>query len=128
MIIIYDGVCGFCNAWVLFVLDNHPNQHIRFVSFQSEKAIPFLEKYEIQNLDSIVCIDKENCYTKSDAILKILGMLDSHWRYLRFLAIVPKRVRNGVYNIIAKNRYKIIKKNHYSCRMLTLNEKQMFLD
>jgi len=126
-IIIYDGICGFCNRSVQFILEHKPNDSVRFVSYQSDKAKPFLEKYKISDMSSILLIENETYYDKSTAVLKIAKTLDSKWRYLYYLINIPLSIRDFVYMIISKNRYLLMGKNN-SCRFLTSEEKKMFLD
>lgn len=125
LIIIYDGVCGFCNRSVQFILDHTPDDSIRFVSFQSDRAKPFLKKYKIKDMNSIILIESNRCYSKSTAILKIAKNLDSRWRYLYYLIYIPSFLRDTVYSLFSKNRYRIMGKNN-SCRLLTPKEKEMF--
>lgn len=126
-LIIYDGVCGFCDRWVQFILDNQPHKDIRFIAFQSEKAKPFLEQYQITDMNAIIFIENDVCYTQSTAILKILNYLDSKWKNLYYLIYIPVGIRNLVYHLISKNRYVLMGKNA-SCRIPTHHEKSLFID
>jgi len=126
MIIIYDGSCGICNSTVQFVLDNKPQHYIRFVSFQSPKAQPYLHQFKIQNMDSIVVIENNQCYTKSSAILKIICQLQTKWRYLYYLIYTPKFLRDSIYTLVSTNRYRIMDTNR-QCRLITKEEQKHFI-
>ncbi len=77
-IIIYDGICRFCNKSVQFILDNNPNPAIRFVSFQSQKAQKLIVQRGITtDMSSILFIENGKIYNKSTAVLRILNHIDS---------------------------------------------------
>ena len=126
-IIIYDGICGFCNKWILFILDHQPDRTLRFISFQSKKAKVYLEKYDIKDISTIVFIENNTCYKHSTAILKIVKHLNSTWRYFHYFIYVPSIIRDYIYIFIARNRYKLMNKKH-QCRILLSHEKDLFLD
>ncbi|MEW7277775.1 DCC1-like thiol-disulfide oxidoreductase family protein [Aquimarina sp. 2201CG1-2-11] len=126
-IVIYDGSCGFCDRWVQFILDHNPDASLRFVSFLSDKADPYLIQHNITTIDSIIFIEKGRCYIKSSAILKIFGYLDAKYSYFTFLLYIPKQLRDYVYDVIAKHRYKLMGKTK-SCRILTKEERNLFLE
>jgi len=126
-IIIYDGVCGFCNHWVQFILDHKPNPNIQFVSFQSPLSKPYRQKYGITTMNTILLIEDEKCYRQSTAVLKVLRLLDTRWKYGYYLIYIPKYIRDLGYDIISKNRYLLMGKNQ-SCRLLTPQEKQFFME
>lgn len=126
-IIIYDGVCGVCNKTIQFILNNKPNENIRFVAFQSPIAQNLLEKKKVAlDLSSIILIENEKIYSKSTAVLKIMHLLQTPYRFLYYFIIIPKFIRNTIYSKIAKYRYLILGKTE-QCRILTSQEKQWFL-
>lgn len=125
-IIIYDGACGFCNKWVLFILDNRPDKDLRFVAFQSSLAKPFLEKHNIDRISSTIFIDKNHCYQKSTAIFKIFGLLNTPWKYLSLFTFIPNIFSDTIYNFIAKNRFGFLNQN-VKCRLLNPEEELFFL-
>lgn len=129
-IILFDGVCNLCNAAVNFVLDRDPRQHFLFASLQSEKARELLreQSFDHQSLKTIIVItDDGKLLTRSDAALHVAGKLSGGWKFLKIFKIVPKFLRDGVYNIIATYRYALFGKKN-QCRLPTAELRQRFLD
>ena len=107
-IILFDGICNLCNSSVRFVLKNdHKNQFL-FASLQSDAAHKLLLQFNKENdkMMSLVLIEGGKVYDKSTAALRIGKKLKAPWNFLYLFIIVPKVIRDFVYNIIAKNRYK----------------------
>jgi predicted DCC family thiol-disulfide oxidoreductase YuxK len=114
-IILFDGDCNFCNYWVNFILKNDIDDKFLFASLQSEYGSKQLEKHKISNIapDTFILIDNENYHIKSDAAFLILKDL-KHWlKAFSFLKIIPKIVRDFIYDIIAQNRKKIFRTKSY---------------
>lgn len=127
-IILFDGVCNFCNDWVNFVIKNDKKNHFKFAPLQSEIAQEFLDKYNInkEETDSVVVIENEKAYTHSTAALKIAKGLGGVWSLAYAFVIVPKFIRDAAYNLIARNRYKWFGKKD-ACMMPTPEIKAKFL-
>lgn len=125
-IIIFDGVCNFCDGFINFVIDHDKFDQFRFAPAQSEIAQKLLSGLEIENIDSIILIKKEGYYFKSDAIFEIIYHLDSGIGLLYFLKIIPKFIRNYGYDFIAKHRYLLMGKLN-ECRLPTPTLKAKFL-
>ena len=130
-IILFDGVCNFCNSYINFVIDNDPLDYFRFATIQSpigQETLSRLGMYNAQNLDSVVLIDGDKILIKSDAILNIADKLDIFWMkpFALFAKIIPKTTRNFFYDKFAKNRYKLFGINS-TCRMPTPSFKKRFL-
>jgi len=127
-IILFDGVCNFCNFWVNFVLEKDKKNVFRFAALQSEKARELSSRLniDISNLDTFVLIVGEKFYIKSTAALMVCKKLDSYLKILFPLIILPAFFRDFVYDIIAKNRYKLFGRKE-SCRIPTQAEKEKFL-
>lgn len=126
-IILYDGVCGFCDQSIQFILKNKPDPSIRLVSFQSEMGKQLCQQFYIKNMDAIVLIENDTYYDKSTAVLKIIEKLQTRWQYLKYFMVVPKFIRDIIYNFIAKHRYRLMGKAE-QCRILTKQEKMYFLE
>ena len=126
-IILFDGVCNLCNGFVQRIIAADKNDFFRFASLQSEAAQKLLKTYpHLQNLKSIVYLENDQVYTKSSAALKISSHLTGGWRFLQLLNIIPKFLRDGVYGIIAKNRYQWFGKKD-QCMIPTPDMKAKFL-
>lgn len=128
IIIIFDGVCGFCDASIQFILDQKPSKEVRFVSFQSETGQQLMGQFGIEiNLDTIILIENGIISQKSKAFLSILKHVESPYRFVSYLTVIPSVISNVFYDIIAKYRYKIMGKVE-QCRLLTPTERQFFLE
>lgn len=128
-IILFDGVCNFCNFWVNFVIKRDNRDIFRFSALQSDISKEIIDRinYDISNPDTFVLIIGEDYYTKSTAALKVCKELSGMIKILYPLIILPKFFRDFVYDLIAKNRYKLFGKTD-SCRIPTEEEKLKFLE
>ena len=127
-IILFDGVCNLCNGAVNFVIKRDPGNVFKFAPLQEKQGALLLKTHaiDIQKLDSIVLIENENVYTKSSAALRIARKLSGLWPLFFVLLIIPSFIRDGVYDFIAKNRYKWFGKKE-QCMIPTLGLKEKFL-
>ena len=107
-VILFDGVCNFCNSAVNFTLKRDRNKKILFSPMQSQASQAILLEYQIpaDDLSSFIFIDKGKVYTCSTASLKVCRYLNGLWPLCYGAIIVPRFIRDGIYNWIARNRYK----------------------
>ena len=107
-ILLFDGHCNLCNAWVQFIVKRDSAGTIRFASLQSGAGRRMLEKYKIDAnyIDSLVFFEEERYFVSSTAALKVLAYLSGWERYFQFLVLVPRPFRDIVYRLVANNRYK----------------------
>ncbi len=107
-VILFDGVCNFCNSAVNFTLKRNTKANIRFAPMQSEAGQKFLQQYNLpaDDMQSFIFIDDGVVYKQSTAALKVCRYLRGLWPLCYGFIIVPKFIRDGMYNWIAKNRYK----------------------
>ncbi len=108
-VILFDGDCNFCNYWVNFIIKYDNDDKFSFASLNSKFGIEQLEKFNISNLasDTFILIYNDNYYLKSDATLLVVNQLN-HWsKVFVFLKVIPKNLRDFIYDLIAKNRKKI---------------------
>lgn len=106
-IILFDGVCNFCQSSVQFIIKRDPNAYFMFASLQSDIGQSLLKKNGISSTtDSIILIENGKAYDKSTAVLRICQSLTGFWKYTYVFIILPLPLRDLVYNIVAKNRYK----------------------
>ncbi len=127
-IILFDGVCNLCNVAVNFVIKRDPGNVFKFAPLQEKQGALLLKTHAIgiQKLDSIVLIENGNVYTKSSAALRIARKMSNLWPLFFVLLIIPNFIRDGVYDFIAKNRYKWFGKKE-QCMIPTLGLKEKFL-
>jgi len=107
-IILFDGTCKLCNNVVRFISKNDSRRIFCFISLESDKAAEYLLRYNKKNVNkgSVLLIQGEKIYTKSNAVLHILKCLDGLWPLFFGFIIVPGFIRDPVYDIIAKYRYR----------------------
>lgn len=110
-VILYDGVCIFCSRWVRFVATRDVAQRFRFTAIQSDYGTRLARNFGIDpnDPDTNAVIHGGVAYFKSDAALTVLGLLPG-WHWTRRLFLVPKPLRDAVYNLVARNRYRIFGK------------------
>lgn len=127
-IILFDGVCNLCNGAVTFIIKRDKKDVFKFAALQSEIGQELISKFKIDTskLDSIILIDGEKHYEKSSAALRIAKYLSGAYPLLFGFMVVPKFIRNAVYDYIAKNRYKWFGKKE-SCMIPTAELKSKFL-
>lgn len=127
-IILFDGICNFCNGSVNFIIENDKKDYFKFAPLQSEIAQELLEKYDINKdeTDSVVLIENDRAYTRSTAVLKVAQKLGGIYSLLYGLIIVPKFIRDFFYETFAKYRYKLFGKKDV-CMMPTPEIRNKFL-
>ena len=127
-IILFDGVCNLCNGAVNFVIKRDPGNVFKFTPLQEKQGVLLLKKHAIdaQELDSIVLVENEKVYTKSSAALRIARKMSNLWPLFFVLLIIPSFIRDGVYDFIAKNRYKWFGKKE-QCMIPTPGLREKFL-
>lgn len=128
-IILFDGVCNLCNASINFVIDRDKNRYFRYSALQSESGATFLEKFQMPTrvFSSIILVEGDKYYTRSTAALRIARKMDGLWPLMYGFIIIPPFIRNFVYDIIARNRYKWFGKEE-TCRIPTPELKSLFLE
>lgn len=127
-IILFDGVCNFCNASINFMIDHDPKKYFKFASLQSEIGQAILRKFNknTKDFDSVILLKNNQLYQKSAAALEIAKHLSGLWKYLSVFTVLPTPFLNFFYDMIAKNRYKIFGKSE-SCRIPTPERQERFL-
>jgi len=107
-ILLFDGHCNLCNAWVKFIVKRDSAGTIRFASLQSGAGRRLLEEHKIDEnyIESLVFFEEEKYSVSSSAALRTLSYLDGWQKHLIFLAVVPRILRDRIYRFIANNRYK----------------------
>ena len=128
-IILFDGVCNLCNVAVQFAIERDPKAIFRFASLQSDFGQSILAQnvVDTEGGDTIVLLENGKVYDRSTAALRIARQLSGWIKFLYVFIIVPKFIRDFVYKIIAKNRYRWFGKQE-SCWMPTKELKARFLE
>ena len=110
-VILYDGVCVFCSRWVRFVAARDEKRRFRFTAIQSGYGTKLAQAFGISpdDPDTNAVIHGGIAFFKSDGALTVLSNLQG-WGWVRVLRFVPKPFRDAVYNLVARNRYRIFGK------------------
>jgi predicted DCC family thiol-disulfide oxidoreductase YuxK len=128
-LILYDGICNLCNSSVAFVLRRDTRRRFRFAALQSNYGKSQLHFCGVEQPieETIVLVDAGVCYTRSDAILRILSHLPGGWRLLGGLRLIPKPLRDWLYDIISRNRYAWFG-NHNVCMISSVGFEDRFIN
>jgi len=127
-IVLFDGVCNYCNAMVNFAIRNDKKARLRFAPLQSETGIRLKNQFNISaDVDSLVLIEKNEAYIYANAALHICKYLDWPAKILYAFSIIPSFICNPIYKWIAKNRYKWFGKKQ-TCMIPSPGVKKRFID
>lgn len=129
-IVLFDGVCNFCNSSILQIIKYDKTNKLRFSTLQSDFGIKTLKslKMEENNLNTLIFIKNSNeVYTESTAILEIIKMLEGFPKVILIFEILPRRVRDFLYQKFSNNRYRLFGKKE-SCMIPTLALKEKFIE
>jgi predicted DCC family thiol-disulfide oxidoreductase YuxK len=133
-IVLYDGVCGLCNRLVQFLLKRDNHDRFRFAALQSEFAHDLLRHHgaDPHDLDTVYVVKdyhepEESLLARSDAVLYMLKQLDGLWKWAGIGRVLPKALRDAVYRLVARNRYRVFGK-YESCMLPEPKHRQKFLD
>ncbi len=107
-IVVFDGTCNLCAGGVSFILAHERDHQLRFAAAQSGPGRALLVKLGLdpQHLASFVLIKGDEAYVRSDAAIEVANHLRLPWRMLRFLHIVPRRIRDYFYDLVAQRRHR----------------------
>jgi predicted DCC family thiol-disulfide oxidoreductase YuxK len=127
-IVLFDGVCNYCNSMINFAVRNDKKGDLKFATLQSEAGKQLKNKFSIPaEIDSVIYIENGKVFTYSDAAIRISRYLRWPAKALYSLIIIPKFIRQPVYKWIARNRYKWFGKKE-ECMIPTPDVKERFLD
>ena len=127
--ILFDGVCNLCNGFVMFVIARDPGARFRFAALTSDAAQALLRQSGVTTPipDSIVLLEDHQIYFRSDAPLRIARGLTFPWPLAYAAVIVPRFIRDRVYDAIAARRYRWFGRRE-ACLVPTADLRQRFLD
>ena len=127
-VILFDGVCNLCNKSVRFVIKRDPQGKFRYASLQSGFGQALLKQFNLPsgNFNSFILFQDNKVYTRSTGALKMLSQLEG-WRWTRIFYIFPRVLRDAVYNMISKYRYRWFGKMD-ECMIPTKELQARFLD
>ncbi|MEO7312484.1 MAG: thiol-disulfide oxidoreductase DCC family protein [Chitinophagaceae bacterium] len=128
-VVLFDGVCNLCSSAVQFIIKHDKKKQFRFASLQSHFGQKILNENNLSptDLSSFILLENGKIYTKSAGALRVVKELNAAWPLLYGFTIVPPFIRNGVYNWVAKNRYKWFGKQE-ACWLPTPELKARFIN
>jgi predicted DCC family thiol-disulfide oxidoreductase YuxK len=127
-LIIFDGECGFCSRDIDFVLRHDKKNIFRFTPAQSELGTALMRHYGFRtdNYETSLLIENGVARPRSDGVLRVLQLLGGIASVASLLRFVPRILRDGIYNFVARNRMKIAGRRQ-ACRMPTQEERERFI-
>lgn len=128
-IILFDGICNFCNGWVNYIIKRDTNSFFKFAALQSKEGKKLLQEYQLssEDINSVIVIFQQKVFIKSDAALFIAKHISGVVYIFSFFTFLPLSFRNSIYDYIAKNRYTWFGKKE-TCMIPTPAVKSRFLD
>jgi predicted DCC family thiol-disulfide oxidoreductase YuxK len=130
IVVLFDGVCNLCHAWVRFVIPRDPRGRVVFAPLQSETAHRLLAQHGGMpaDRDSVVVLEDGAIHVRSAAALTVAARLNAPWPFLaRFARLVPRALRDTVYDGIARDRYRWFGRRDV-CELPQTNAADRFLD
>jgi predicted DCC family thiol-disulfide oxidoreductase YuxK len=106
-ILLFDGVCNLCNGSVQWLIAHDPDARFRFASLQGEAGRALLARHRLplDAMDTVVLIDGDAYWTRSDAALEAARRIGGAWSLAAVFKLVPRQLRDAVYDWVARNRY-----------------------
>jgi len=128
-VILFDGVCNLCSSTVQFVIKHDKKERFHFASLQSGYGQQVMQQFNLPpaTLSSFILFDGEQVFTRSTGALKVARQLNGLWPLLYGFIVIPRFIRDAVYNFIAKNRYRWFGKKE-ACWLPTLALRARFID
>lgn len=125
-VVFFDGMCALCNGFVDFLL-RHDKKHRLLFSPLQGSFIQGTVANRFSQENTLVFLQKEQVFMRSSAVLRSVAALGGLWKGVLIFLVIPRRVRDAVYSLIARNRYRWFGKRE-SCRLPTFEEKRFFLE
>ena len=127
-VVVFDGICTLCNSSVDFIIRRDRKDHFSFTANQHEHGRKILEDHgeKPDKVETLYLLEEGKLYKKSTAALRIARQLPAPWSWLYVFIIVPRPIRDAVYGLIAKNRYRLFGQKE-TCRIPTPAERAKFL-
>ncbi len=131
-VLLYDGVCGFCNRSVQTIIKHDRRKEMRFAALQSEYGKQIVSRHaELHDIDSLILVEQisgeEKVFAHSTGALRVARYLGGWWKIFLIAYIIPRPVRDFVYRLFARYRYKLFGK-YDSCPIPSPEIRSRFLD
>ena len=128
-VILFDGICKLCNAWSSFII-KHDHQHVfKLCSVQSPEGQKILQHFGLSTevYDSMLVVEGGAVYQQSDAFFQVVGKLGYPWKFVCIFRLIPRFLRNWLYDRIALNRYGLFGK-YDACLLPTADHEVRYLN
>ena len=130
-VLLYDGLCGFCDGAVQFVMRHDRHRRIRFATLQGEYALGLLERHPaLREVDSLILVEEteggERVLVRSTGALRVAQLMGGPWKATVLLRVVPRVVRDWAYDLFARNRYRMFGRLDH-CRLPSAEERARFI-
>ena len=127
-VVLFDGVCNFCNATINFVIEHDRAGYFQFAPLQSEIGERLMTEHGIDRIetDSVILVEDDKAYLHSDAALRIARKLDGIWSWAYAFRVVPRFIRDAAYKVFARHRYRLFGRQD-ACMMPTPEIRARFL-
>jgi predicted DCC family thiol-disulfide oxidoreductase YuxK len=127
-LVLFDGVCKLCNGWAKFLIRHDQQQLFRLASVQSVEGQAILQYFglPLDHFDTMAYIEDGQLLVRSTAVLRILAQLSRPWRWLAWLRLCPRPLRDWCYDRIALNRYRLFGR-YDSCLIPSTDHAKRFL-
>jgi len=128
-LVLYDGICKFCNSSIHFILEHEKGKELSFTPLQSELGQSLLKKHDLPRdyTDSLLLVSDNELSSHSSAAFKISKFLKAPWRWISIFGILPSFITDFFYNLIAQHRYRLMGQSD-ACMVPTPETKSRFLE
>ncbi|PWK46417.1 thiol-disulfide oxidoreductase DCC family protein [Pleionea mediterranea] len=128
-IILFDGVCKLCNAWIKFIIKYDKEKQFKLCSVQSSQGKTLLKRYGLptDHYETMVLVKNKKAYQKSSAFLKVIQQISYPWKALMIFKVIPEKLRDWLYDRIALNRYKLFGRYDH-CQIPSAEHSERFID
>jgi predicted DCC family thiol-disulfide oxidoreductase YuxK len=107
LLVLFDGTCNLCDFSVNFIIKKDKSSQIKFIPSQSKAGKKIIKDLGIKTelSKTVIFLKRGEPFYRSNAALEIIKYLDSFWKYLYILKIIPAFIRNSIYDLISRKRY-----------------------
>ena len=134
LILLYDGLCGFCNTSVQMILRHDRRRTMRFAALQSGYGEAVRTRHpELRDVGSVVLVERvfdtgeERVFIRSNAALRVAGYLGGRWKFLFIFRLMPRFVCDFFYDVFARHRYRLFGK-YDNCPLPAADVRSRFID
>jgi predicted DCC family thiol-disulfide oxidoreductase YuxK len=127
-LILFDGVCNFCNAAVQMVIEIDRQKVFKFAPIQSELGQQLYHQHglDASDIQTLMLVDEDKVWTKSDAVLEVLSRLDGGWQLLGAFKVMPQPIRDWAYSEFARQRFVLFGRRE-TCTIPTPELRERFM-